>query len=252
MLMTRLLVCASFISLAFFSCKKENSASSKDRLKMIRVTQGDSVSYTSFLYDNQSRLITVLDSNNNGNKRRLNIFYNDQGRMWKVSEDGAGFYTFDFDRKGLITKKSLFHPGLQTSVLTNSYSYDGNGRLIADSFYSYWTKDVYSIVLYTYDQKNNVIESKTVDKNLITVLDEQRIYDNHPNALDGQTIMMHIFDDGGNNNLSLGKNNLLRQTFQDGTIVNYAYESNNNGLPKKCSFQDNTDPLVTYIDFYYE
>jgi hypothetical protein len=49
-----------------------------------------------------------------------------------------------------------------------------------------------------------------------------------------------------------GKNNLLKEIFEDGTIVNYSYEYNNNGLPKKCSYESNNDSLVTYVDYYYE
>lgn len=218
---------------------------------MIRFTEGDSVSYTSFLYDDQNRLVTIMDSNNNGYKTRFDMFYDNQGRMWKVSEDGAGFYTFDFDNKGFIIRKSFFHPGQQTSAIVNSYNYDANGRVITDSVYNYWTAAAYEIVTYYYDQQNNVTESKLIEKGSGTILVQQQCsYDNHPNPLNGKSVLNYFLDSGYD--VPNGKNNLLKILYDDGTIVSYSYEYDNNGFPKKRIESINNDPLITYTDYYYE
>jgi YD repeat-containing protein len=238
-------------SLWFFSCQKEQSNSQGDRLKMIRVKEKDSVFYRSFQYDDQNRLISILDSNNNGHKRNFIIKYDAQGKLSQVTEGGS-IYTFTLDDKGRIVKKSLQLSGQQTTTVENTYNYDVNGRVIADSLYSYWTKDVYNIVFYSYDQSSNVIETKIVDKSSGAILGQgQYTYDNHPNPFSGKNVMTYLLSTGYEIPTA-GDNNLLKEIYDDGTMVNYSYEYYSNGLPKKCSFQDSSDPLVTYIDYFYE
>jgi YD repeat-containing protein len=237
-------------SLCFFSCQKEQSNSEGNRLKAIRSKVGDSIFYRTFQYDDQSRLKSIVDSNNNGYKRSFIISYDAQGKLSQVTE-GGNIYTFTFDDKGRIIKKSAKLSGQQASTIVNAYNYDANGRVIADSIYSYWTKDVYSIVSYSYDQSTNVTEVKTVDKSSGAILGQAQCrYDNHPNPLDGKSVMTYLLSSGYE--ISAGKNNLLKEIYEDGTIVNYTYEYSSNGLPKKCSFQDNSDPLITYVDYFYE
>jgi YD repeat-containing protein len=245
-----LLVIVAFVSLTFFSCQKDNSSSQGDRLKTIRIKVGDSLFYRSFQYDGQNKLISILDSNNNGFKRNFIISYDAQGKLSQVSE-GATIYTFEFDSKGRIIKKLVNLAGQQATDVANTYSYDINGKVVADSVYSYWTKNVYSIASYSYDQSGNVTESRTLDKSSGDVMAQvQCTYDNHPNPLGGKAVLIYLLSSGYE--LPAGKNNLLKETYQDGTTVNYSYEYYSNGLPKKSSFLDNSDPLITYIDYYYE
>jgi len=246
----RLPVIVALFSLAFFSCKKDLSSSQGSRLKMIRVKENDSIFYRSFQYDAENRVIAIIDSNNNGDKQNFMISYDAQGKLSKVTE-GQTTYTFDVDDKGRIIRKWATYAGQQTPKVEHAYSYDGNGKLAADSFYSYWSSDVYSTISYSYDQNNNVIETKTVDKSAgTTTSQEQCTYDNNTNPLYDKTVITYLLDYGYD--IPAGKNNLVRETFQDRTIVDYAYEYYGNGLPKKCSFHDNNDPLVTYVDYFYE
>lgn len=217
---------------------------------MIRIKEGDSLFYRSFQYDNQNRIIAISDSNNNGYKRNFTINYDAQGEISKVV-GGENTYTFEFDNNGRIIKKTRTRAGQQTSIVENAYSYDINDRVIADSVYNYWTGDVYSIVSYSYDQNANVTESKITDRSSGALLVQQLcVYDNRPNPLNGKTVMTYLLYSGYE--IPPGKNNLLKVTYHDGTIVNYTYEYNSNGLPKKCIESDNSDPLVTYTDYYYE
>jgi len=52
--------------------------------------------------------------------------------------------------------------------------------------------------------------------------------------------------------LPVGNNNLIKERYDDGTIVDYTFEYSGNGLPQKFSFTDNTDPSITYVEYYYE
>lgn len=159
----QLLPCISFLCLAFISCKKENELGPQSsRLTMIRITEKDSIFYRRFEYNNQGRLSAITDSNNNGNKRRLDITYNSQGEILKVIE-GRSICSFELDYEGRIIKKSVIRPGQLVGSIENTYSYDNSGRIVADSIYSYWTQAVYRTVTYTYDLQNNIRESKFIE-----------------------------------------------------------------------------------------
>jgi YD repeat-containing protein len=240
-----------FISFVLFSCRKEDSPNQQgSQLKMVSVRSGDSIFYRSFQYDGQNRVIAMFDSNNNGFKQNFSINYDAQGKISKVTE-GENTWTFEFDDKGRIIKKTRFNANQQKSVVENTYAYDDNGRVAADSVYNYWTNEVYSFVSYSYDQSGNVAESLMKDKESGSLLVEmQSDYDNHPNPLFGITVARYFMNSGYE--IPPGKNNLLKVTYDDGTIVNYTYEYYSNGLPKKRSESDNSDPLVTYTDYYYE
>jgi hypothetical protein len=239
----------SFVFLSLLSCQKEQSASEGSRLKMIRIKEDDSVFYRSFFYDDQNRISSVVDSNNNGHKWQFSIRYDGQGKLAEIIQSGSTLM-FESDNKGRIIKKSIIRTG-QGADVENTYNYDTNGRLVADSVYDYLTKAVYRIVSYSYDQAGNITESKVVDKASGALLVQvQNTYDNHPHPLDGKTVLAYLIN--GEYEIPSGKNNLLKQVYQDGTIVNYSYEYNSNGLPTHCSYYDSSDPLITYIDFFYE
>jgi YD repeat-containing protein len=210
--------------------------------------EGDSISYRFFQYDQEDRIISITDSNNNGNRRQLVMSYDAQGKLSQVTE-GATIYKFEYDNKGRIAKKLHSYSGQQTSLVSNNYIYDLNGRVIADS--SSWSTG-FIVVTYSYDAAGNVTASKSAEmlSGISWVYEQQCSYDDHPNPLAGNGIMIYLFD--SQEGLPAGNNNLLKETFDNGTVVNYKYDYHDNGLPKKSSFYDNTDPLVTYVDYYYQ
>jgi YD repeat-containing protein len=243
-----LLICFAVL---FFSCKKEESGSQGSRLKMIRSQDGDSIGYVSFKYDNKDRLNILIDSNNNGNISTTNITYDAEGKLSKVTNNGT-IYTFEYDDKGRITKRFVLYPGRQTSTVENAYSYDVNGRVIADSIFSYWSGNLFEILTYSYDQNNNVTESEVIDKGSGMLSRRyQYSYDNHSNPLNSVSILRYILN-SGEEILSLGKNNLVAIKDSDGNTISYTYEYNSTGLPQKSSWQDNTDPMIVRVDYYYE
>jgi len=243
----------AFVSFAFTSCQKEPAISGGDRLKSIRFKTNDSISYRSFQYDDQNRISSILDSNNNGHLYKMLISYDAQGRLSQITGNGdySIVYTFEYDDKGRVSKK--LYSNQQASGPMDGYSYDANDRVIADSVYSYWSPGIFSITSYSYNQGGNVIDTKTIDKTSGAIaLRKQCTFDNHPNPLDGQKVMVYLLD--GGYGIPEGKNNLAKEVYDDGTIVNHSYEYFSNGLPKRCTISDNTDPVVTYtyVDYTYE
>jgi hypothetical protein len=247
-------VIIAFFSIIFCSCQKEPSNPQAERLKMIRWKEGDSLSYASFQYDAQNRVIAILYSNNNGHQWDFAISYDGEGKISQVSQNYNASkldYTILVDSIGRIIKKSIKVAGQQLAYPSNTYNYDTNGKLIGDSIYSSWTGDIYHIVSFAYDQNANVVQKQTINaKSGAVEVQEKCVYDNHLNPLYSNRVAMYLLSN--DEETPAGKNNLLKEVFGDGTFVDYSYEYYSNGLPKKCSFVDDTDPLVTYIDYYYE
>ena len=106
--MFRLLFILAPIFLVFFSCQKEDQPDAPgNRLKMISTKEGDSISFRSFQYDDQNRLITILDSNNNGYKWHRLISYDWQGKLETVTEEGETFL-----RLTLMIREELYANGV--------------------------------------------------------------------------------------------------------------------------------------------
>jgi YD repeat-containing protein len=243
----------ALLSLAFFSCKKEESLSNGDRLKSIRFQTNDSISYRSFQYDDQNRVTSILDSNNNGHRSSDLISYDAQGKLSQVTSSADFFttvYTFEYDNTGRIIKK--FDSNSQVSGLRDTYSYDAEGRVIADSIHDYWSPGIFGVTSYAYNNSGNVVETKTIEKSSGTVsMHKQCTFDNHPNPLYGKSVLVYLLDVGYN--IPEGKNNLSKEVYDDGTIVKYKFEYFSNGLPKRCTISDNSDPgTYTYVDYFYE
>jgi YD repeat-containing protein len=251
MIAFRLSLILCFISSIIFSCSKEDSGSQGTHLKMIRSQDGDSVGYVFFKYDGQGRLNMMIDSGNNGYISKTYIAYDADGRLSKVTNEGT-IYTFEFDNKGKIIKRFVRYPASQTTAVEDVYSYDINGRIIVDSIFSYWSGNLFETITYSYDQNNNITQSEVVDKVYGMLLGRyQYFYDNHPNPLNSAGLSIYMLNSGEEIAL-LGRNNLLTIKDSYGNPVNYTYEYNGDGFPKKRSLQDNGDPQVVYADYYYE
>jgi hypothetical protein len=250
-----------FALLSIFACNKEELGTAEGtRLNMIISKEYDSVGYSAFRYDNQNRLTAKIDSNNRGNISRCFINYDSNGKLLKVTYssnntvDGSfleGTSSFDYDNKDRIVKKfnsATWNPGGSTS---NIYSYDTKGRVVKDSFYDYRTNaiHVYGYTIYTYDEKDNVVERKqyvysgSLDSNRC-----QYSYDNRPNPFFSQDQLYFILG----SDLCLNKNNQIQVKYNSGGILNYNYDYYSNGLPKQASIQFNINPSISYLNFFYE
>ena len=238
--------------LLFFSCKKEKDLPDApgDRLKMIRYKEGDSISFRLFQYDVQNRLTAVVDSGHGGIYRR-DISYDIPGNLLRIDINGD-IITFDFNNEGRVIRKKSIVPGQQSPTVRNTYVYDIEGKVISDSLHGYWTPDVWGVVSFIYDGNKNVIESKLTSNVPSVQLLKQCEYDKHPNPLYDQRAVIYLLTSHYGYEIPEGKNNILKERFEDGSEVSYQYEYYSNGLPRRYSLHDSSDPLVSYVDYYYE
>ena len=230
-------------------------------LKMVISKWYDSINYTSFKYDSQHRLSAQVDSNNNGHKHIARIEYNAQDRPIKITTaytyNNTNFYpdqsdSLIYDASGRIVKKVSLNALTNIDPTRNSYSYDAKGRLIADSIHSYWANEIFGYITYTYDDNDNIIQAMDYEK-LSGPMQIQSImqgsYDSKTNPYNRLAVLGYIINQ---NDVYLSKNNRNSEKYQGGTIVTFDYNYYGNGLPKRLSVKDNSDPSITYLDFVYE
>jgi len=254
MLNIRLLLSAATLAFIFSACQKENTTLAEGtKLKMTTSQLNDSISYESFNYDNQNRVTLIEDSNNNGAKYKMLIEYNAQGQPLKLTASQNQSYFFSYDNNGRIVKKLNQPASNSGNSIRNVYSYDSKGRLIADSVYSSWTNEVFSYTTYTYNENDNVVERKEYNNFMGSMQMEnsvQLLYDDKPNPHNNLGTTLYFIT---NDDRYLSRNNKIQVKYQDGTIMGYEYEYQNNGLPKKVLEKHNeADPSITYMNFSYE
>jgi len=223
----------------------------------MHITQGDSLEYRSFNYDDKNRLIAILDSGNNGIESKIFITYNIYGNVSTLTHAnniaaGGPFIdytiTVEYDDKGRPIRIRSTGFG-QVDFISNTYTYDSLTRVVIDSTYNNLTKQVEYIFLYSYDENTRLRESKGMYYPSGLLLFQRAYeYDDHPNPM-WFGVPSYLL--GGDYCAEFGKNNLIKLTDRNG-VVNYTYEYDGNGLPTKCSVRSNSGPLTTYIDYYYE
>jgi hypothetical protein len=250
--MFRLLSISAASILLFFSCKKDEDlpVAPGDRLKMIRYQQGDTIWFRSFQYDVQNKLTAMVDSGHGGIYRR-NISYGAQGNLLSAAINGD-LYTFELNSEGRVIRTKSTVQGQQSPTVRNSYGYDSEGKIISDSIHGYWSTDVWGVVSFLYDGNNNVIESKLTSATPSVQVVKQCTYDKQRNPLYSHRFTIYVLEAGYGYGLPQGKNNILKERFEDGSEVSYQYEYYSNGLPRRYSLHDSSDPLVSYVDYYYE
>jgi len=250
--MFRLSIILAAIPLLFFFCNKDDDLPDApgDRLKMIRYKEGDSIWFRSFHYDAQNRLTAVVDSGHGGVYRR-NISYDAQGNPMSAAINGD-IYTFELNNEGRVIRTKSTVSGQQSPTVRNSYGYDTEGKVISDSIHSYWSPDVWGVVSFLYDGNSNVIESKLISAILSTQVIKQCTFDKQRNPLYNQGVIIYLLFGGYGYGIPQGKNNVLKEIFEDGTELSYDYEYHSNGLPRRHLIHDSSDPLVSYVDYYYE
>jgi hypothetical protein len=254
--MPRLTVTAFILVLLFHfsACEKEAKLTSGNlQIKMTTQKAKDSISYTHFIYDNQNRLSVILDSNNNGHKRRRELQYDATGRLTKAAEvvdGGSGVScSFTHDNNGRIIQKL----GTGNSI-KNTYTYDDKGRLIADTAYSNWPGSIYEYFTYKYDNSNNIVEKKNYRKAAGAFQIEQMVqmqYDTKQNPYFPLAYSLYFVTNENNAEYCLSGNNCTSKSYPSGTILSYTYQYSSNNLPVSFAERDNTDPMVIYRNFFY-
>src|SRR5262245_25300378 len=158
--------------LLLIACEKEKSFSTSrggsadgSRLTKAVWRWHDSAFYSFYYYDDQNRLSRIVDSENtNFSKRFTSFVYNADGRLVKKIytndyNSDAGVDSFLYDDKNNIAEKKYSDSYMASIGISgkNTYAYDGQGRLVGDTTYSYWTDKIFEYVNYTYDGNDDLV-----------------------------------------------------------------------------------------------
>lgn len=250
---------ATIILITLARCTKNDLPTANgNQLQKAINSWGDSISYTIFNYDQQDRLIEIIDSSNNNrnyNPKIATLGYDSHGKLanylFKVAMGTPVSASFVYDGNGRVIKKITDQAGVPK--FTNIYAYDTKGRLIADTLMDHDLIRGYS--LFQYDKNDNVIEWHSIISKSSTFTIEHHFtyyfaYDNKPNSY--SSIGKNIYFVRGGRPELLSKNNLL-QIKWSGAQIDYTYEYYNSGLPKNiCS--THPDPRVTpsCTEFFFD
>jgi hypothetical protein len=236
-------------------------------LDMIVTESGDSILYTSFLYDSENRISSFSDTTNNGFARKTTIKYNPQGdpvsfnTTWQEKPLGILYENIDslvYNMNKQVIKKLFRSSSIPLYKVINAYIYDEKGRLTADTVYGYRSDEVYSYTLYTYDDKDNLVKwerFQPVSGALKSVEVASISYNNEMNVYRPLNLIYYFL---GSETFLLSKQN-RKQVVYDRPYYNreterYTYEYDVDGLAKKAVIsRDSGGPFaVTNIDFYYK
>ena len=247
---------AATILFTLVACNKNDlPIGNGDRLEKVITTWGDSVAYTFLKYDQYNRLIHIFDSNNHKkpNVTNTSIVYNTGDKILNYTRsDEKGYQwssSFRYNTDGHVTEQ--MENGPNGPILTNRYTYDTRGRLIADTSY-YRNNSIISYSTYKYDNNDNVVEwEHFLHNNLFNTLDRQwTVYFSYDTKLNSyRNLNRAVYFMGGRPEL-LSKNNLLRMRYNTVTI-DYKYEYYNTGLPKRISLEKNDSNIPSFTEFFF-
>lgn len=255
------------LAIGFFSCKKENASSSdtsSERLKRM-VSHSDSMWYVSFQYDGQGKLIAIKDTNSQMHIGNTTIQYDGQNRMIKMvwmryyqsvnNPTGQKVDSFGYDNNNRIIKRFHFSSSIPGPKLINTYTYDGQGRLLVDTAYDYWSNTVWEYARFTYDGSGNIIQSERFEKNQNGVFESKGLdkisYGTQRNPYESISLPLYFYLYRGETSLS--KNAVKQYEYSNGDKVTYNYDNLPNGLPSQV-VSNYTEGNYTYIhttEFFY-
>jgi hypothetical protein len=254
-------------TLVIWSCNKGNSLtvrSSDALLTEVVGAGGDSLGITSamwftlFKYDDQKRLIAIVDSGRNPLTTLSTIITYDEHGPTGYAQEQAGnilsSFIFEYDQNGRINHQ------IQTSpihyVLNHTYTYDNKGRLASDSIFSQIENEASKFEACKWfkydDNNNNLIEWGEIDHDLYGNTVDSSVmnstYDSHVSSF-GNVNSLFYFVNNQPTLLcnSLSNTNPLEIDYSYGGKDTYTYTYLDNGLPESVqigSFRTNPD----YID----
>jgi hypothetical protein len=265
MLKIRLTLITTIILFVLNACKKDEATTNTNpqRLQKIIYSEGDSILYTFFNYDENNKLIFLVDSNNNGHFWQTFIQYNLQSQPMKIkvlyrNSPGASFIEwsdsliYNSDQK--VIKKFLNSYPSNTYKIQNTYGYDVQGRLLADTMYNYGSGDVYGYTRFIYDGNDDITQWQSYNNSSGTMQAGSVIiatYNSSINPYNALGLLTYFIRE---ENSLLSGHNYLQVKYYDGTTVDYSYQYYNNGLPEKVVLMDNRGgPFSTRtIEFFYD
>jgi len=258
-----LFLLALLFSLLLIGCQKEiTQDTSAPKLSSVLMKSDDSSARVNLNYDNQNRLTGYSFMIGQRIYKISNLLYDNQGRLISYSDttsDGSrATYSFSYDQNGRIVQKlATYYSNYSGSALPfkKTYAYDVQGRLIADTVFSFWSNEIGEYKSYKYDQNDNIIE-KTVFNNLTGSLRPEytvkMTYDSKVNPFHSIGMIWHyLTSDFFVDAFNVSKNNVVTEDYQNGSIVSYTYQYNSSNLPTKYVSIENIDPIEIIREFSY-
>ena len=258
---------ASILGIGFFSCEKDDVAStypSGERLKRM-VRASDSMWYVSFQYDGQGRLVAIKDTNSQMHIGNRSILYDQQNRMIKMvsmryyqsmSNPTARWTdSFAYDNSNRLIKKFVSSSTIPEPKIRNTYSYDAQGNLLVDTAYDYWSNTIWGYTKFTYDGSGNISQIERFEKNQNSVLESKRIdkavYGAQMNPYKSAGIALYFFL--YQQETVLSKNAIQQLQYLNGDKVDYTYDNLPNGLPGKvvAKYATRNYTHSTVTEFFY-
>jgi hypothetical protein len=211
--------------------------------KLVFTNSMDSAFHVRLSYDGDEKLISLTDSNSQSHLGLTSLFYNGQDKLLKTTSRryyiswnnllSEGADSMILNAAGNIVKRLFLHNTISApgNFITNSYGYDGQGRLIADTSHSQWNNSINYIHRYTYDANSNVVQTEYIynplNSPVITV--ENITYTTQLNPLYNLGTAGYLFLSSAN---ILSKHLPLSMSSNAGNC-NYSYLYNSNGTLAK-------------------
>lgn len=232
----------SFCALIIFlvSCHKDRfQPNPSKQLKRIEIHQGDSIYYSSFQYDADQRIVAQSDSDKNGNASKSFFVYNAFGNLVKIDRHNNNHYlrqmgwtgsdSFRYESNRVTARYYKY----QTFpyVLGDKYTYDLQGRMIADSSFSLDGLRGYSKL--TYDNEDNVVEWQWFEvqpNTYITTGKFTAVYDNSINNSPFKGYLTNWWNQYFNS-----KHNPKKVFSPNGAVSDYSYEFDGDGFLIKAT-----------------
>ena len=236
-------------------CEKDYYPIANGKLLQKIVYRWHDTLYYSFLkYDQNDRLVEIKGTGINSPLDTIivSINYDAQGKMigyiYKYNRfPNVYAYTFIYNSDGRISEKRT--PGSNTR--SHIYAYDQKGRLVADSLYIHDLNSMIPVVLYEYDDADNLIKWQNFYYNPATrkidsLPRNEASYHNSRNTLADIAQTLHFILEY--RAYILSKHNVA-QVKNNGDTHTYTYEYYANGLTKKVIH--NNDKAF-YEEFFYD
>jgi YD repeat-containing protein len=239
-----LFVFASLSTLMLISCKKHGApdAGGTTLDKVIVTSPGLAADTTFYQYDSQNRLVSVTQAPISNGTSFFSFTYDPAGNLSGYTESSYATgnimsYAFQYDNNGRIVKSIGTPLMANLEVPDYVYTWDGQGRLIADTQLVQKTVAFYST--FTYDAHNNMMETSQFEMtagSVQKIATNTNTYNNSANPYFAIGIpLFMIYNEGS---LLCASNADVRQyTFENNPAGSYAitasYSYYSNGLVRQ-------------------
>ena len=254
----RLSIASVILFYLFCSCSKQNTVLVGDHLlQRIVSTNSDTITYSTYQYDAQKRLVAIGDSDNDGYSTNMTIDYDSTGNPIKYNVTtlnpqnnvpyAIGSYLLVY-QNGRVIQKLRSDNSSGSYYLSNTYSYDLNGRLLSDS-------GLEILNYYSYDDSDNIAQIQSINPNFRVdayTWTTINTYNSNTNPL--SDLGLTVYFANGNFDL-LSKHNKIKSIIKNqftSITQDFTYDYQNGLLKKMTMIWEYQVPQQTHTeDFYY-